>query len=123
MLSSAISLSRRYFETKTLIFSFSYDLIELKESRKQWLSEKNALLKVFKKVLEEKKRLDKNNIDYSTVNKIFFESNNYQFLTKLLSDKDADYVMESEMSESELSESEPVPVKRKRGPLYEIKGF
>ena len=37
-------------------------------------------------------------------------------VTELLSEKDKDYVLESEMSESELSESEPVPVKRKRGP-------
>ena len=74
----------------------------------------------FARVVAEKKRCDSNKIDYNTIEGLFFDSENYKLLTKIVAppvDKDTDYVMESELeSDSELDPLEPKN-KRKRGCL------
>ena len=83
------------FTKKNLLHHF----ITLKDRLKQWQLEKKSLSKVFKKVLEEKKRLDKSGIDYNTVSSsIFFDYSKYKILTELISDNDPDFVMKSELS-------------------------
>ena len=77
-------------------------------------------MKAFTRILGEKKKCDKDSIDYNTMDGIFFESENYKLLTKIITqpvDKDTDYIMESELeSDSELDPLEPKN-KRKRGCL------
>ena len=68
-----------------------------------------------KRVLAEKKKCDKDNIDYNTIEGLFFDSENYKLLTKIVTppvDKDTDYVMESESNSD--SELDPVELKNKR---------
>ena len=56
-------------------------------------------MRAFTRILDEKKKCDKDSIDYNTMDGFFFESENYKLLTKIITppvEKDPDYIMESD---------------------------
>ena len=77
-------------------------MICLKEQQEQWQKQKKDLTRIFERILEQKKSLDKSKIKYSTLDTTFFDSEKFKTLTSIVksSDKnasiDSDFVMESE---------------------------
>ena len=100
-----------------------YLFLIFKEQRAKWQKEKDNLSRDFGRLVEEKKKLDKNKVEYSEIEKkIFFESGKFRTLTNIIApppdpnhdpspdfDPANDYAMESD------NESESAPPERKRG--------
>ena len=88
---------------------------EEKESRKKWQSEKFKIISAFDRVIEEKKKYEKHPATYK-IEGNFFDSNEYDYLTKLIkpTDNDKDYVMEIESVEHDVEMQ--TELKRKKGP-------
>ena len=95
-----------------MVFIF---LFIFKVQRENWQKEKKNISRNFDRLVDEKKKLDKSKIKYSTVETTFFESEKFKTLTKFIDptpdpspDFDPnDYVMESDV--------EFAPPTRKRG--------
>ena len=99
---------------------------EEKEIRKKWQNEREKLKSAFGRLLDDKKKYEKNKDLYTITDGIFFDSDNFKLLAKISkTDNDPDFLMdlsmgiENDMSESELkhkSGGRPKSVK----PLFEF---
>ena len=90
------------------------NLFLLKELQESWQSEKKNLTRAFTRVLETRGDLDRSKLDYSTTEAVFFDSEKYQTLTKIVCSNgekkvDSDFVLDSD------NEDEILELPRKRG--------
>ena len=70
-----------------------------KALRKKWQNEKDKLKAAFSRLLDDKKKYEKNKDTYKITDGIFFDTDDYKLLTKIgKTEDDPDFIMDHSMS-------------------------